>query len=52
MYLVRYRCQYREQWYDDLETDNYQEAVERAMALVTGGRLAVVVMEGSVVWHP
>lgn len=52
MYLVRYRCQYREYWYDDLETDSYQDAVARATALVAGGRLAVVVSDGVVVWHP
>lgn len=42
MYLVRYRCTYRDHWYDDLETDDYQEAIARALRLEGAGRLVAV----------
>lgn len=38
VYLVQYRCQYREYWYDDLETDNWAQAYQRAVMLEAAGR--------------
>lgn len=43
MYLVRYRCAYREYWYEDLETPDPQVALNRAMLLEAYGRTVMVV---------
>ena len=52
MYQVRYRCTYREYWYDDLETDDHQEAINRARLLEGAGRMVAVwdVYRGVVVY--
>jgi hypothetical protein len=38
MFEVQYRCQHREHWYDDLETDVWAEAVQRARTVVAARR--------------
>ena len=42
-YTVRYRCQYRDYWYDDLETISWPEAVARAQQLTVAGRAVMIV---------
>ena len=53
MFLVRYRCAYREWWYDDLETYSWEYAFMRALEVVRlRSTPVVIVQEGyGIVWR-
>lgn len=46
MFIVQYRCIYREHWYDDSEWWNWQEAAARAMQLAAAGRTVRILGPG------
>jgi len=51
MYLVRYRCMFRDWWYDDIETDDLNVAVTRArQVFVARSTPVIVVSSGHLIW--
>jgi len=51
MFEVRYRCVYREFWYDDLEFGNLNDAALRAYRLSRERRTpTIVVFDNQIVW--
>ena len=49
LFAVQYRCLYREQWYDDLETTDPAQATVRLQELAQAGRRVRVYRDGVLV---
>ncbi len=51
MWVVQYRCLYREHWYDDSEWPDWNGAAARAMQLVAAGRrVRIIAPDGRLAW--